>query len=313
MPGDDGVSSSAGGRRQGELILPPPARGVQLKVTSPPVPKGTEETGCHYFKLPVRRRPRRQPHPDRRDRRQPSHPPLPRLRQDRWTCRTTTRSATWPSTSTSGSWSSPVQLRKTDWELPPGVAFHFRAGEQLLMQTHFVNVGSLETVGEGKALMNLQARRARNDHRARRRAVRSGQGRLRAGALATRRSRRMRVPEGAQPDRADRALSLPRPALQYVSLGRRRARRPDLPLRGLQRSAVRASTIRRSRSPPGQGLQWECYWENPTDNDYKFGPFTDTNEHCNWFAFYYPTDSLDESITCVTQDNQLTMTVRGGR
>ena len=44
------------------------------------------------------------------------------------------------------------QLRRTDWELPPGVAFHFRAGEQLLMQTHFVNVGSLETDGEGKVL-----------------------------------------------------------------------------------------------------------------------------------------------------------------
>ena len=72
------------------------------------------------------------------------------------------------------------------------------------------------------------------------------------------------------------------------------------------------STIRRSCLPLGQGLQWQCYWENNTDNDYKFGPFTDTNEHCNWFGSYYPTDSLDESITCVTKDNQLTMTVRAG-
>jgi hypothetical protein len=47
-----------------------------------------------------------------------------------------------------------TQLRKTDWELPEGVAYHFRAGEQILIQTHFVNVGSLETKGEGKVLMN---------------------------------------------------------------------------------------------------------------------------------------------------------------
>ena len=61
---------------------------------------------------------------------------------------------------------------------------------------------------------------------------------------------------------------------------------------------------------PGQGLQWECYYENNTDNDFKFGPFTDTNEHCNWFGLYYPADSLDEFITCVKKDGIATTTVR---
>ena len=42
------------------------------------------------------------------------------------------------------------------------------------------------------------------------------------------------------------------------------------------------------------------------------GPFTDTNEHCNFFLFYYPTDSVNESITCVRRDGVDTTTVRTG-
>jgi hypothetical protein len=63
---------------------------------------------------------------------------------------------------------------------------------------------------------------------------------------------------------------------------------------------------------PGHGLEWECHWENPNDIEYKFGPFTDTNEHCNFFAFYYPTDSPNESITCVRKDGVDTTLVRSG-
>ena len=63
---------------------------------------------------------------------------------------------------------------------------------------------------------------------------------------------------------------------------------------------------------PAQGLQWQCYWENNTDNDFKFGPFTDTNEHCNWFGFYYPTETLNEAITCVKLNGVSATTVRHG-
>ena len=64
------------------------------------------------------------------------------------------------------------------------------------------------------------------------------------------------------------------------------------------------------RFSPGEGLRWSCYWENPTDNEYKFGPFTDTNEHCNLFAFYYPAKNQDEAIQCVKEFGTSTTTVR---
>src|SRR5205814_1378518 len=32
-----------------------------------------------------------------------------------------------------------------EWELPPGISFHVKAHQQLLVQVHFVNAGSLKT------------------------------------------------------------------------------------------------------------------------------------------------------------------------
>jgi hypothetical protein len=59
-----------------------------------------------------------------------------------------------------------------------------------------------------------------------------------------------------------------------------------------------------------QGLQWTCTYDNPTDTDFKFGPFTDRNEHCNMFAFYYPTEGTNEFLTCVQKEGEVTVTVR---
>ena len=192
-----------------------------------------------------------------------------------------------------------IQLRRTDWELPPGIAFHLRAGEQLLVQTHFVNVGSLETEGEGKAIMNL--------HNADPGTVIANAGAIfgQDKTYSCRPSRIQRRPPCANLPhpitlRRNRPLPFPRTALQHVRLERRRARLEGLPAAGLQQSN---SCI---HSPPlaleaGHGLEWECYWENPNDIDYPFGPFTDANEHCNFFAFYYPTGTPNEWITCVTK------------
>jgi len=64
-------------------------------------------------------------------------------------------------------------------------------------------------------------------------------------------------------------------------------------------------------APTVSGLQWQCTYDNPTDQTFTFGPFTDNNEHCNLFAFYYPTDTPDEFTTCVQKDGVVTTTVRG--
>jgi hypothetical protein len=61
--------------------------------------------------------------------------------------------------------------------------------------------------------------------------------------------------------------------------------------------------------PEVPGLEWTCTYQNDTDNEYKFGPFTDQNEHCNLFAFYYPTAGEHEFTTCVQKQGVVTVNV----
>jgi len=312
VPGDDGRPLGGGGDDPADIVLPPPARGVQLRVTAPPVAIGTEETVCHYLKLPsdvdfdVNRiqiavtggshhihlyRPFQSSvdYPDGFEQCNMA------VNFDEWSLVVAT------------------QLRKTDWELPPGVAFAFRAGEQLLMQTHFVNVGSLETLGEGKVLMNLHA-------------ADPGTVTHYAGALFGQ-DRDVRVPPLSNPTKSA-TCTFPNPITIFAQTGHYHFRGKRFSTY-LWYDGVRGDEIYHHEGyddpkfeayppatapffAPGMGLEWECYWENPTEHEFTFGPFTDTNEHCNLFAFYYPAGSPNESITCVEQDGVATTTVRQG-
>lgn len=311
VPGDDGRDLNPGVDEQGELTLPPPARGVQIKVTSPPVPKGKEETGCHYLKLPsdvdidvdrIQAAVSGGSHHQHIYRALDRNVDLPDHYE---VCNMAVDFEKWELV-------VPVQLRHTDWELPAGVAFHFRAHEQLLLQTHFVNVGSLETVGEGKAIWNLQA-------------AEPGTTTQYAGAMFGQ-DKDVFVPAHSNTTLDaecvfPKALNLMAQSGHYHFRGREfKTFRWDAGARGEQ-----IYDYQGYNDPPfttydpqlefatGQGLQWECYWENNTDTDFKFGPFTDTNEHCNWFGLYYPADSTDEFITCVKKDGVATTTVRSSK
>jgi hypothetical protein len=310
VPGDDGRPLGGGGDEPGGIALPPPPRGVQIDVTARAVEKGTEETACHYLKMPsdvdleinrIQIAVTGGSHHIHLYRPYQAGLDLPdgfevcnmAVDFDRWELVVAT------------------QLRRTDWELPPGVAFHFRAGEQLLVQTHFVNVGSLETIGEGRVLMNLNT-------------ADPGTITAYAGAMfgqdrdvfVPAHSNTFKAAECVFPD----GIFLFAQTGHYHFRGRRfRTYRWDDGQRGEEFYAHDGYDDPKFEvhSPPvyfapGQGLQWECYWENRTDSDFEFGPFTDTNEHCNWFGFYYPTGSLNESITCVKENGVAVTTVRQG-
>lgn len=310
VPGDDGRDLGNTTDDPTEVTLPVPARGVQIKVSARAIPKGSEETLCHYMKL--------QSDVDIDVNRiqlnvggGSHHIHLYRA-YDRDTdlpdgfevCNTAVDFDKWALVIAS-------QLRKTDWELPEGVAFHLRAGEQLLVQTHFVNVGSLETSGEGKVVMNLQD-------------ADPGTVTAYAGALFGQ-DKDVLVPPLSNVSQSA-TCTFPSPLQMFAQTG-------HYHFRGKRFSTFRWDSGERGEeiyhhegyadpkfevyAPPlqfdaGQGLEWECYWENPNDVEYKFGPFTDINEHCNFFAFYYPTATPNESITCVQKDGVSVTTVRTG-
>jgi hypothetical protein len=312
VPGDDGAPLGID-PESGEMNLPPPENGVQLRVTADPIPLGTEETACHYFKLPSSvdlEVPRFEiavsggSHHIHLYRPFQSSLDLPDGSE---VCNMAVDFDTWELVVA-------TQLRETDWQLPPGVTFHFRANEQLLMQTHFVNVGSLETRGNGKVAMNLHS-------------IDASQVRAHAGAIFGQ-DKDVFVPAHSVTTKAAECI-FPNPLTlmgqtgHYHFRGRRfRTLRWD--------DGVPGATIYEyegyddppflvydpSASPffaAGQGLQWECTWVNNSGTDFEFGPFTDTNEHCNWFGFYYPTQADNESITCVKANGTVTTTVRHSR
>jgi hypothetical protein len=194
------------------------------------------------------------------------------------------------------------------WRLPPGVAFHFRAGEQLAAQTHFVDSGLLTTPSsQGWAIFNL--------HAMPRRKVKSY-----AGAFFGQ-DRDVRATPGTST--ATTRCLFPRPVTLLALTGHYHYRGTRFTagswdgLGGnqlyLQEGYYDPAFLRfaTNETPTVHGIEWTCTYENPDQRTYTFGPFTDENEHCNLFAFYYPTDFPHEVITCVQEQGIATTTVRG--
>lgn len=311
VPGDDGRPLNGGGEDPTEVVLPPPARGVQVAVTARAIPEGTEETLCHYMKLPsdvdidVNRIQiavsggSHHIHLYRAVDASFDRPDGVEL------CNMAVDFDVW-------SLVVAAQLRHTDWELPQGVAYHLKAGEQILVQTHFVNVGSLETKGEGKVKMNLHD-------------AQPGTIEQYAGSLFGQ-DRDVFVPARTNPTQVADCV-FPQPVTLMAQTGHYHFRGRRFTTYRLDREGNQGEVLYRHEgyndpkfevydpagSPGfdvGEGLRWECYWENPYDMDFTFGPFTDTNEHCNLFAFYYPAASPGEAITCVKDQGVSTTTVR---
>ena len=266
VPGDDGRELGNSSDNPADVVPAPAGARRAARRHRAAGAEGHRGNALPLLQAAVRRRPRRQPHPDQRQRRQPPHPslsPLPaaRLPDGFEVCNQAVDFDKWALVVAS-------QVRKTDWELPPGVAFHFRAGEQLLVQTHFVNVGSLETNGRGQGGDEPAGCRSRHDHRPRRRAVRPGQGRLRPAA------------ERPITDSAD--CVFPKPIQMFAQTGHYHFRGKRFTTYRLDGDEVGeeiylhegySDPIFEIYDPPlpfaaGQGLRWECYWENPNDVDY---------------------------------------------
>ncbi|MBM4267673.1 MAG: hypothetical protein FJ144_13845 [Deltaproteobacteria bacterium] len=316
----DGVVEGDDGRNLGtdeddeDVHLPPPERGVQITVTAPAIPIGKEETACHYLKMPsdvdfdVDRIQIAVSGGSHHIHLYRPFDPNHQVPDGYEVCNMAVDFNTWELVAAS-------QLPRSDWELPDGVAYHFRAGEQLLVQTHFVNVGALETEGEGHVLMNLNE-------------AEPGSVQHYAGSIFGQ-DRDVFVPAHSSPTKhAD--CTFPNPITIMAMTGHYHFRgrlftTDKLDVAGNPVGPVLYHhegyddplfLIYDDQSMPkfeaGEGLRWTCTWENDTDTDFKFGPFTDTNEHCNFFAFYYPAQGKHEATYCVTSDGVQTTTVRAG-
>ncbi len=188
-----------------------------------------------------------------------------------------------------------------DWKLPRGVAFMFRAGEQLLAQTHFVDNGLLSTPDPGWATFNLYAMK--------RKKVKSF-----AGALFGQ-DRDVKVPPHSTAFATTRCV-FPRPVKVLALTGHYHFRGKEFTVNSWDGQTTGVELYRNvgyvdpafvryagKHQPEVPGLEWTCRYENDTDQEFTFGPFTDRNEHCNLFGFYYPSVGESEFMTCVQKES----------
>ena len=194
-----------------------------------------------------------------------------------------------------------------DWRLPKGIAFMFKAGEQLLAQTHFVDNGLLSTPEDGWATFNLYAMKKKK--------VKSF-----AGALFGQ-DRDVVVPPHSTSMATTRCV-FPHPVKLLAITGHYHFRGKEFTANVWDGQTTGDELYRfegytepiferfaGKYQPEVPGLEWTCRYENDTDQQFTFGPFTDRNEHCNLFAFYYPAQGEEEFMTCVQKDNVVTVNV----
>ena len=284
-----------------------PRSGVQFTVGPVAVERGKEITECTYFKLPSKRdldvnkvQIKESGGTHHVHLYRPQDPNLD-LADGHEACNFALDFSVWQLILAS-------QSLELTWRLPPGVAFHFRGGEQLAAQTHFVDSGLLTTpTGEGWAVFNL---------------FRMPKRRLKfyAGAIFGQ-DRDVVVPPGSSS--ATTRCIFPRPVKLLALTGHYHYRGVDFTAgtwdgtTGTQiyhQVGYDHPTFLRFAAndiPTVTGLQWTCSYVNTGTETYTFGPFTDNNEHCNLFAFYYPTERNHnhETITCVQEHGIVTTVV----
>jgi len=207
-----------------------------------------------------------------------------------------------------------AQTANLNWQLHPGVGIHFLPHQPLMIQTHFVNTGTngaaLAVKGKARAKMVLTP-------------MDPSTITAHGGALFGQ-DRTVSVPPGTSTGSSSCALTGPVAENHGMTV---MALTGHYHFRGVKfvvwRTLVDGTRVEppvyvnegytdpkfQQYAPgelvlqPGEGLSWECTWQNNSDKTFLFGPDTGTNEHCNLFGFYYPTSNPLEAIDCVHKED----------
>lgn len=284
-----------------------PRRGAQMVVGPTAVPRNGEVTECHYFKL----RSERDMAVNRIDikvRGGSHHVHLYRPNDPAMTLDDGSETCNYALDFEKWGLILATQTPELHWRLPKGVAFHMKAGEQLAAQTHYVDTGLLQTKGEGWSVINVHS-------------TPMNQVDAWAGSFFGQ-DRDVVVPPHSTATATTRCV-FPRPIKILGITGHYHFRGQQFTANvwdGVstgaqiyQNEGYTEPTFDRygDNAPEIPGIEWTCTYDNPTDQTYTFGPFTEQNEHCNMFMFYYPAASPHEFMTCVQQDGVVTVKTHG--
>ena len=186
------------------------------------------------------------------------------------------------------------QSATLEWGLPQGVAVRLNAGQQLMIQTHYINTGALKTPGGvgGGTLTMVEAP--------------PGSVKTHMGAIFGV-NYDIHLPPH-QKATADANCVFPREGKiaaltgHYHFFGKNfRAkivdatgandRDPFYEVAGF--NELRFDTWPEAQAPvvpANSAINWHCDYENTSDKELVFGAQEVDHEHCNMFAFYYPAE-----------------------
>jgi hypothetical protein len=282
------------------IDLDPPSHGVQIGTPVFDVAAGTEVQHCYYFKLPsdvdldvtmIQIRYLTGSHHMNLFQ---SDQDIPDHDEDCW------QKVMFSGPDNPNGWDLIAGSQSTalDWQLPPGVAFHLKAHRQLMLQTHYVNAATQNTpTSKGLVKVNLAAEPDPSK-------ITSHMGTMFANNV------NINIPP-----HSERSFSTTCGMSSEVHVaaltGHFHSRGRTFSVNVAPDGMSPGAEIYRSRAwseppftvldqpvllPSGGGLYYTCDYQNDTDQTFTFGPHVETQEHCNLFAYYYP--SFDHDRYC---------------
>jgi len=190
-----------------------------------------------------------------------------------------------------------------EWELPPNVAFHVKAHQQLLVQVHFVNASMLSTTD------NMATGTIHFDTRA------PGEVTSYMGSIFGQQRAIDVKPHATQS--VDGICRLPHDLSLGALAGHYHFKSQDFTASRMHDDATTDDAFYATsyfaepkfqiygedaplRFGAGERILWHCDYVNESDTEIPFGPMELTQEHCNMFAFYYPAAGQQEFTPCVS-------------
>jgi hypothetical protein len=196
------------------------------------------------------------------------------------------------------------QKPQLEWTLPPGIAFHLKAHQQLLIQVHFVNASTLQTAGnQAHGTIHFDARPSSEVH-----------GYM--GSIFGQQRGIDILPNSSFS--VDGICRLPHALSMGALAGHYHFKGKDFTAARMSAGgAVDSTPFYRTdnfaeprfdiygednplRFADGERILWHCDYQNDTNMEVLFGPRELTQEHCNMFAFYYPVADKQEFTPCVS-------------
>ena len=190
-----------------------------------------------------------------------------------------------------------------EWELPPAVAFHVQAHQQLLVQVHFVNASTLTTTD------NMASGTIHFDTRA------PSEVTAYMGSIFGQQRAIDIKPHAKQS--IDGVCKLPHDLSLGALAGHYHFKGQDFTASRMHADATNDDPFYATsnfaepkfqiygeadpmRFVAGERILWHCDYVNDSDMEVLFGPKELTQEHCNMFAFYYPAAGQQEFTPCVS-------------